>query len=1229
MKSRSNPFLGGAALAAACLAVPIMPSAHAATVTWSGASGADWDTGSNWSGSAKPATADTALFNLTGITSVTNATADQTITGINFDTNIASTGAFTLGTTGGNKLTLQHGGTIQILSSLTGTGKTITVNAPLVLAGSSYNFTNANTDASNTLNFGGAITSTSGTTVLTLNGANTGDNTVSGNITNGGAGTMGVTKSGSGTWILSGTANTYGGTTTVSAGTLNLSGNLTTAGQIKVNGASNPVLNITGNLTQTVGGVRNFQLAASAGNSATVNVSGSGVLTLGNGMMLGENNGGNGTMNVSGGTVTTNGEIWFSGATSILNVSGGNFNATGTTRLGGGGGTTTSTLTVSGSGTYIAAGIDFGIGGVGATSTLNIGDGSVGGNLSLTGMTKSGGASNTINFNGGTLTANGNVNVPASTATVVKSGGAFINVAGANTMTIGTGLTDGTGGGGLTKSGSGTLSLSGANTYTGATTLNQGTITFGTGTLAATNGALSVNNNNTGAGTAAILNLSTAADTTTGSLSGSISTPTSGTNTATINTQSARTLTVNQTAGGTYAGVIAGAGNFTLGSLSTNTLTLTGTNTYTGTTTINAGTLQIGTGTTGSIDNTSSIVNNGSLVFNNNANYIIKPVTGTGNLSATAPTGYIRLGGNITQGGAVTIAASNNQGGQNGIRQSGATTITAPSITITGSFGSAGNDSNYLLTLDTSAVNGAITLDVYNGLVGHTYNGVSSVTANAGTGNVNISGAQAAKGASWAASLTGAINISSSYTPGVLTLNATANSSITGNLSLSSSSANTWTVNPGVTMTASGNLAGTGAAITKNGTGTLTFTGTNTYSGTTTINAGKLLFSRGGSATHDYAGTGAYSIASGATLEINGTAGARFNPSNNQITGAGTFIKSGSGRTFLTAGTNTLSFNMSAGGLIDVQGGTLDTSAQATNLASLNIATGAQLLIAHTDAITTLRFDALTGGGTLNMTGPANRTVVIGANGGGGTFSGVIGNSGTISLTKTGAGTQILSGTNTYTGATLISAGTLKLDATGTINNTSEVSLGTVGTFDVSAKALGYTVGTLKGSGNVTGALTVSTQLAIGNSPGTTHFSSNLTLGALSTYVYELTSGANPGLNSADLGDIAANLTITAGSILDLVQLGAYTVGNKFTLFAYDGAFSGTFRDASLNNLADGATFTDAGGIWMIDYNDTSAGANGGVSASNTYVTITAIPEPNAAALLGGLGTLLLLRRRR
>ena len=249
-----------------------------------------------------------------------------------------------------------------------------------------------------------------------------------------------------------------------------------------------------------------------------------------------------------------------------------------------------------------------------------------------------------------------------------------------------------------------------------------------------------------------------------------------------------------------------------------------------------------------------------------------------------------------------------------------------------------------------------------------------------------------------------------------------------------------------------------------------------------------------------------------------------------------------------------------------------------------------------------------------------------------GTYAGVIQNGaggGALSLTKSGTGTMTLSGANTYTGATLISGGTLKLDATGTINNTSGITIG-AGEFNHnSATALSQGVsfsgtgGKLSGNGTIIPNVSVTTgnTLAIGNSVGQMNFGGNLTVGG--TYLYELTGGGA----TADLGDVTGTLTL--GGILDLVQIGTYTNGDKFTLFAYDGALTGTFTDTFSSVLSDGGTFTDAGGIWMIDYNDATAGANGGVSASNTYVTITAIPEPNVAALLSGLGVLALLRRRR
>lgn len=227
----------------------------------------------------------------------------------------------------------------------------------------------------------------------------------------------------------------------------------------------------------------------------------------------------------------------------------------------------------------------------------------------------------------------------------------------------------------------------------------------------------------------------------------------------------------------------------------------------------------------------------------------------------------------------------------------------------------------------------------------------------------------------------------------------------------------------------------------------------------------------------------------------------------------------------------------------------------------------------------------------------------------------ISGNAAGVGLTKDGNGRLQFNGTNTYSGSTAINAGTLALGASGTIDNTSGVVLGG-GTFDVTAKTGGYSVANLSGSGAVVGGLTVSNSLAIGTSPGTIDFGS-LALGGSSTYTFELTGGAT----TADLANVSDTLTLSGG-VLDLVQLGTYTANNKFTLFAYEtGNLTGTF-----SGLDDGAEFTDAGGVWKINYFDNSSGLNGGTGTS--FVTVTAIPEPSAS-LLGSLGVLLLLRRRR
>jgi len=70
-------------------------------------------------------------------------------------------------------------------------------------------------------------------------------------------------------------------------------------------------------------------------------------------------------------------------------------------------------------------------------------------------------------------------------------------------------------------------------------------------------------------------------------------------------------------------------------------------------------------------------------------------------------------------------------------------------------------------------------------------------------------------------------------------------------------------------------------------------------------------------------------------------------------------------------------------------------------------------------------------------------------------------------LEKQGAGNLTLGGVSTYTGATTVTTGTLILDATGTVNNSSKVIVNSGASFNIAAKASGYTVNGLEGAGAV------------------------------------------------------------------------------------------------------------------------------------------------------------------
>jgi len=142
--------------------------------------------------------------------------------------------------------------------------------------------------------------------------------------------------------------------------------------------------------------------------------------------------------------------------------------------------------------------------------------------------------------------------------------------------------------------------------------------------------------------------------------------------------------------------------------------------------------------------------------------------------------------------------------------------------------------------------------------------------------------------------------------------------------------------------------------------------------------------------------------------------------------------------------------------VIDVQGGTFalynnENTGWENNKADLNVASGATFWVEGTSVGFV---DVISGNGTIKG-GSTNGTgrLTIGVNNGSGTFSGAITDhtGGNLQITKSGSGIQTLSGTNSYTGTTLVSSGTLLINgnqtlATGTTTVSSGARIGGNGT---------------------------------------------------------------------------------------------------------------------------------------------------------------------------------------
>ena len=225
--------------------------------------------------------------------------------------------------------------------------------------------------------------------------------------------------------------------------------------------------------------------------------------------------------------------------------------------------------------------------------------------------------------------------------------------------------------------------------------------------------------------------------------------------------------------------------------------------------------------------------------------------------------------------------------------------------------------------------------------------------------------------------------------------------------------------------------------LAKIDTGTLTLTGSSTYTGATSVYGGTLsvgtLAASGssspiGSGSSIVLGTGGTLQYTGATTGINRNVTLAFNGGVFNLTNGLTLTGnvSGPGGLTLTNGNLTLSGTNGYAGPTAVLGGQLTFSAAAAIPAgtTLSIAPGAT---AAFGAGVAPNVAALVGSGTLNI--GSSTTLTVGGDQASGTYSGVLanGSGGATTLVKTGAGTQVLTAANTYTGATNVNGGTLQI----------------------------------------------------------------------------------------------------------------------------------------------------------------------------------------------------------
>ncbi|EBV4995173.1 AIDA autotransporter-like protein ShdA, partial [Salmonella enterica subsp. enterica serovar Agona] len=1088
---------------------------------------------------------------------------------------------------------------------------------------------NAAIDAHGTFNLADADDSFTVNTVLENVDANSGWNGQS------------LTKTGAGTLILN-AENTYTGSTTISEGTLIATnvealgtGNVTDNATLEMNtggdfdnaiSGSGQVVK-SGDETLTLSGANSYTggttisggtlVASNVEALGTGDITDNATLELNAGGDFANNIGGTGSVVKSGDkTLTLSGSNTYTGGTTI---SGGTLVASNVEALGSGDVTDNATLEMNTGGDFANN-----IGGTG--SVVKSGDETLtlsGANSYTGGTTISGGtlvASNVEALGTGDVTDNATLelntggdfdNAISGSGQVVKSGDKTLTLSGINSYTGGTTISGGTlvasnvdalgsgdvtdnatlelntggdfdnaigGTGSVVKSGDKTLTLSGANSYTGGTTISGGTLVasnveaLGSGDVT-DNATLELNTggdfaNNIG-GTGSVVKSGDKTLTLSGTNSYTGGTTISGGTLVANNVEALGTGDVTNNAtlelntGGDFDNAISGSGQVVKSG--DKTLTLSGANSYSGATTISGGTLiatHVNALGTGAIDNRAS------LLLDASGQFTVTDLTTESGGNTEIGAGSTLQATTLTQKSDSTLTINLDSNTADPVIHAASQVSLAGTLDITGVGDVLDSDPASTDDLDT------FTLIASDKTIAGDFEKLTVAGMDADLADfITVDGRIDDTGKQY--ELTTALTWYADRDDAVTDAHGTFNlTNADGSFAV-----NTVLENVDATLDPASATGWDGTSLIKQGAGTLILNAENTYTGGTTISGGTLV------ATNvDALGSG--DVTDDATLELN--TGGTF---DNAISGSGQVVKSGddvltlsgansySGGTLISDGTLVAS-NVEALGTGDV-----------TDDATLELNTGGDFInnIGGTGRVEKSGDDKLTlsgsntyTGGTLISSGTLvandvnalgtgdvtdNATLMLNT---GGDFTNNIGGTGRVE--KSGDDALTLSGSNTYTGGTLISGGTLVANdvnalGTGDITDNATLALNAVGDFDNAISGSGKVEKsgddalTLSGSNTYTGGTLISSGTLVASNVealGTGDVTDNATLelntsgtfdNAISGSGQVVKSGDKmltlSGANSYSGGTLISDGTLVASNV---ESLGTGDVTNNATL---------------------------------------------------------------------------------